>query len=297
MMKIDLLRGNAGAQRARLAIEKRRESRRGILARYRKTEKHKEQQRRYLASEQGSTQKNAAQNSRRLRKPPPPMTEEQRARARARNRERAAERYRTDPEYRARALEASKSRSKLPKTPEQRERARKASRESMRRRTAKASREEKAAKYAATRAWRKSLSEEKAEDQRKKSRARWNTWLTEKYRTDPGFRAQQLNRCERRRALLKGSETSLSGPEWTRLCEEYQSCAYCGEVKPLTQDHVQPLARGGGHTIENVVPACVSCNAKKGILLPSAAFAKFGISPDLFWNRHELAVRKIRGES
>ena len=41
-------------------------------------------------------------------------------------------------------------------------------------------------------------------------------------------------------------------------------CAYCG-VKPkeLTIDHVVPLARGGGHTSENLVPACWSCNLAK----------------------------------
>jgi 5-methylcytosine-specific restriction endonuclease McrA len=29
-------------------------------------------------------------------------------------------------------------------------------------------------------------------------------------------------------------------------------------------DHVVPLARGGGHSIDNVVPACRPCNRSKG---------------------------------
>ncbi|MDB4875733.1 MAG: hypothetical protein JWM41_2179 [Gemmatimonadetes bacterium] len=32
-------------------------------------------------------------------------------------------------------------------------------------------------------------------------------------------------------------------------------------------DHVIPISRGGSHTRENVVPACRSCNSKKGDLM------------------------------
>lgn len=45
------------------------------------------------------------------------------------------------------------------------------------------------------------------------------------------------------------------------------TCAYCDRkgVK-LTLDHVVPLSRGGRHCIANIVPACESCNQKKGSL-------------------------------
>jgi 5-methylcytosine-specific restriction endonuclease McrA len=42
-----------------------------------------------------------------------------------------------------------------------------------------------------------------------------------------------------------------------------QPCVYCGE-KGGTVDHVIPLARGGAHTAENLVPACQRCNDSKG---------------------------------
>ncbi len=49
-------------------------------------------------------------------------------------------------------------------------------------------------------------------------------------------------------------------------------CAYCGKKpKKLTQDHVIPVSRGGSHTISNVVPACASCNSRKGIGIPLRA--------------------------
>jgi len=52
--------------------------------------------------------------------------------------------------------------------------------------------------------------------------------------------------------------------DWTALCEMYgQRCAYCLRRVKLTQDHIQPLSRGGAHTLENIVPACHACNVRK----------------------------------
>ena len=42
------------------------------------------------------------------------------------------------------------------------------------------------------------------------------------------------------------------------------SCQYCGkETRQLTLDHVVPRFRGGPHTWENLVSACVPCNRRK----------------------------------
>jgi len=40
-------------------------------------------------------------------------------------------------------------------------------------------------------------------------------------------------------------------------------CAYCGETKDLTLDHVIPKSKGGKSTWENLVSACVKCNNRK----------------------------------
>ena len=41
-------------------------------------------------------------------------------------------------------------------------------------------------------------------------------------------------------------------------------CQYCGrESRELTLDHIVPRFRGGKHTWENVVSACIPCNRKK----------------------------------
>lgn len=51
-------------------------------------------------------------------------------------------------------------------------------------------------------------------------------------------------------------------------------CQYCGRSFPtreLTLDHVQPRVQGGGDTWENLVCACVRCNARKGGRTPRQA--------------------------
>ncbi len=43
-------------------------------------------------------------------------------------------------------------------------------------------------------------------------------------------------------------------------------CFYCGEKSlKLHQEHMTPLSRGGSHTAENIVPACATCNKRKGV--------------------------------
>ena len=41
------------------------------------------------------------------------------------------------------------------------------------------------------------------------------------------------------------------------------ACAYCGSDGPLHLDHVEPLALGGLHIPDNLVPACQRCNLSK----------------------------------
>lgn len=45
-----------------------------------------------------------------------------------------------------------------------------------------------------------------------------------------------------------------------------QACAYCGSRESIQLDHVIPIARGGTHSIGNLISACSSCNASKGSL-------------------------------
>jgi 5-methylcytosine-specific restriction endonuclease McrA len=56
----------------------------------------------------------------------------------------------------------------------------------------------------------------------------------------------------------------LTDEQWTALRDAWAGCAYCGAPEgTLQRDCVQPISRGGRYTLENVVPACASCNASK----------------------------------
>jgi 5-methylcytosine-specific restriction endonuclease McrA len=59
-------------------------------------------------------------------------------------------------------------------------------------------------------------------------------------------------------------EHDLTDVQWAALVEEWGGCAYCGSAGvPLQKDCMLPISRGGRYTLENVVPACRSCNASK----------------------------------
>lgn len=57
---------------------------------------------------------------------------------------------------------------------------------------------------------------------------------------------------------------SFTGAEWLELVARWgNACAYDGKAGPLEPDHRMPLSRGGTNFIENILPACRSCNARK----------------------------------
>ena len=59
-------------------------------------------------------------------------------------------------------------------------------------------------------------------------------------------------------------EHDLSAEQWTVLKAAWGGCAYCGATDvPLQRDCVQALSRGGRYTLDNIAPACGSCNASK----------------------------------
>lgn len=61
--------------------------------------------------------------------------------------------------------------------------------------------------------------------------------------------------------------------QWNeKLRQHDHRCVYCQKSptkrqRRLTFDHAIPLAKGGTHTIENLVPACLKCNLSKGAKL------------------------------
>ncbi len=71
----------------------------------------------------------------------------------------------------------------------------------------------------------------------------------------------------RRRAKKKTVKVvAFTIVDWEmRKLEFNYRCAYCEKQSTkLTQDHFIPLSRNGDHSIQNIVPACNSCNSSKG---------------------------------
>lgn len=67
-----------------------------------------------------------------------------------------------------------------------------------------------------------------------------------------------------RYARERGASGSHTLEEWETLKERHgHQCVGCGEKKPLTRDHIVPLALGGTHDIENIQPLCRNCNSRK----------------------------------
>lgn len=76
--------------------------------------------------------------------------------------------------------------------------------------------------------------------------------------------AYAIRKAKRRTSERAGGY--MTAAIWAEILEWYGwRCAYCGASDvPLELDHVIPVSRGGETTRENIVPACGTCNKRKG---------------------------------
>jgi 5-methylcytosine-specific restriction endonuclease McrA len=83
------------------------------------------------------------------------------------------------------------------------------------------------------------------------------------------FRARHGPQSRRRRERERRADVRAVTARDLRRLELRQrgACAYCGELRPLTLEHVIPLARGGRHAIGNLLAVCGTCNSSKSARL------------------------------
>jgi 5-methylcytosine-specific restriction endonuclease McrA len=76
--------------------------------------------------------------------------------------------------------------------------------------------------------------------------------------------ADVLRQVSQARAVLY-AESDFTFNDWLSILDSFNhACAYCLRIDvKLTMDHVIAVSRGGEHTVENVIPACRSCNSRK----------------------------------
>jgi len=63
---------------------------------------------------------------------------------------------------------------------------------------------------------------------------------------------------------MAARDHDLTPVQWEAIRTAWGGCAYCTRTDvALQRDCVLPISRGGRYTVDNVVPACGSCNASK----------------------------------
>jgi 5-methylcytosine-specific restriction endonuclease McrA len=77
-------------------------------------------------------------------------------------------------------------------------------------------------------------------------------------------RSRKAVASRRRARRMAKVEHDLTDEQWAALQQAWGGCAYCGATgTALQRDCVQPISRGGRYTLDNIAPACASCNASK----------------------------------
>lgn len=57
---------------------------------------------------------------------------------------------------------------------------------------------------------------------------------------------------------------TLTYQQWGTIKKYFNNrCCYCGEEKPLAQEHFIALSNGGEYATSNIIPSCKSCNSSK----------------------------------
>ena len=78
--------------------------------------------------------------------------------------------------------------------------------------------------------------------------------------------SEKVNGYSRRRRARKVNAPGggFTDAQFQELCTQAGGqCLACGEIHPLTADHIVPLSKRGRDAIDNIQPLCQSCNSSK----------------------------------
>jgi len=77
-------------------------------------------------------------------------------------------------------------------------------------------------------------------------------------------RTKSARAARKRKRRMDRVEHDLTDEQWAAVKEAWGGCAYCGVTdSALQRDCVLAISCGGRYTLDNVAPACGSCNASK----------------------------------
>ncbi|WP_194861686.1 HNH endonuclease [Dietzia sp. SYD-A1] len=110
-------------------------------------------------------------------------------------------------------------------------------------------------------------------------------------------RASRARYAKRRQRRLSRVDNDLTASQWADLLHAWAGCAYCRSPSPaLQRDCVMPVSRGGRYTLENVVPACASCNASKHNSEVTGWLRRKKLDERTFLVRHATILRALRAD-
>lgn len=114
-----------------------------------------------------------------------------------------------------------------------------------------------------------------------REREKWNDpvlggqWIErlQKYHQTPSGKMMLHRRRQARETRLRNTPNTLTKEQWNEiLALQDNRCNHCNKKfstkMPPTLDHIIPLSRGGGLTMENVQALCKRCNSRKKDTMP-----------------------------
>ncbi len=104
--------------------------------------------------------------------------------------------------------------------------------------------------------------------------------------TDKGKSTSRRSAHARRARILNVKCVPFTYSETLQKFDLFENaCAYCGSTSNLTEDHFMPISKGGPHRIENIIPACKSCNSSKRDIYPKSWFEYQTFYSRRRWNK------------
>ncbi|WP_300678738.1 HNH endonuclease signature motif containing protein [Nocardioides sp.] len=119
-------------------------------------------------------------------------------------------------------------------------------------------------------------------------------------------RTKAATYARRRARRMAKVDHDLTPAQWEAIQEAWGGCAYCGAAggtgpgQGLQRDCMLPISRGGRYTLDNVVPACASCNASKCNTELTVWMRRKRLDERAFWARTveiTQALSDLRGPS
>jgi hypothetical protein len=118
-------------------------------------------------------------------------------------------------------------------------------------------------------------------------RCRKHNWKF-RYMVDEDLRIYNRNKSKARKAKMRQSMVEPITPAQirARFVEFANCCAYCGKGGcELHIEHFMPIAAGGPHTMDNILPACPECNYSKLDRPPLKWFSKQPFFSRVRWQK------------